>query len=245
MLSKRYRLPETPHILVHPSSSARKGDFTCSTTSLSIMLDYRPVDTTKHCFELSLFAEQFNEMLLRDFGYNIFKAVYHLPADFDTDEAKEAEKERDGKRDRKSKADDDEPKEKKSKKDDEADAAGKSGGRDDVESVSSDKRSGDGDKDKDRKSSRRNDDRDRRVSRRDDESDADDHSVRSDAKRRDRTKMITVNPYLLLSFVYFDQTHCGYIMTTHIEELFYSLGLKLTRADIKSLKGLPRWLFYR
>lgn len=253
---KRYRLPETPQILVHPSPTAKKGDFSCSVMSLSILLDYRPVDTSKHCFELSVFAEQFNEMLLRDFGYNIFKAVQNLPPDFGSEETKEGEKEKDkdNKRDRKTKTDDEEPKDKKAKK--EEDSNVESNANDEKNSKTSpkdsdvsDKKSSDGDKD--RKSGKerereRERDRDRRINRRDEDSDGDDYSIRSgDPKRRDRVKKITVDPDLLLSFVYFDQTHCGYIMTTHMEDLFYSLGLRLSRADIKSLKSLPRWLFYR
>lgn len=257
LMDKRYRLPDTPHILVHPSPTARKGDFSCSLMSLSILLDYRPVDTTKHCFELSVFAEQFNEMLMRDFGYNIYKAVYNLPSDFGADDNKDADRDKDSKRDRnKTKADDEEPKEKKIKKIDDAEGkdSGKNSVKDEADSVASDKKSNDADrgdrrstKDKERerdKEHRR--DRERRISRRDDDSDGDDYSIRSgDPKRRDRIKKYTVDPDLLLSFVYFDQTHCGYIMTTHIEDLFYAIGLKLARSDIKSLKALPRWLFYR
>lgn len=72
--------------------------------SLSLLLDYRPEDTKEHSFEVSLFAELFNEMLMRDFGFNIYKALYTLP-----DKAKDEKKKEDGK-----KRDD----EKKDKKDD-------------------------------------------------------------------------------------------------------------------------------
>lgn len=47
--------------------------------------------------------------------------------------------------------------------------------------------------------------------------------------------MYTHDPYLLLSFVYFDQTHCGYIFDKDIEELIYTLGLKLSRAQVRKL----------
>lgn len=268
LFERRYRLPETPQILVHPSSTAYKGDFTCSLTSLSILLDYRPVDTSKHCFELSLFAEQFNEMLMRDFGFNIYKAVHNLPADFLAEEPKEAEKEKDAKR---KKIDEEEPKEKKVKREDDSnvDISSKDGGKakEDQNGIASEKAgktTSDGDKerrsvkdkehkdrdrdhkdrDRDVKERERERERERRISRRDDDSDGDDYSIRSGDPKR-RTKKVTVDPDLLLSFVYFDQTHCGYIFTTHIEDLFYSLGLKLARGDIKSLKAIPRCLFYR
>lgn len=45
LLEKRYVLPETPHILVHPSKSAKSGKFDCTVMTLSILLDYRPEDT--------------------------------------------------------------------------------------------------------------------------------------------------------------------------------------------------------
>lgn len=215
---------------------------------------------------------------MRDFGFNIYKAVHNLPIDFLAEETKEAEKEKDAKRDRKSKIDEEEPKEKKTKRDDDSnvDISSKDIGgkvKDDLDSNASEKAgrtTSDGDKerrsakdkerdrekehkdrdrdhkdrDRDLKERDRERERERRVSRRDEESDGDDYSIRSGDPKR-RTKKITVDPDLLLSFVYFDQTHCGYIFTTHIEDLFYSLGLKLARGDIKSLKAIPRCLFYR
>lgn len=74
MWEKRYVLPDLPHIVVHPSKTARNGKFDCTVVSLSLLLDYRKDDTKEHSFEIALFAEAFNEMLLRDFGFNIYKA---------------------------------------------------------------------------------------------------------------------------------------------------------------------------
>lgn len=42
---KRYALPESPHIVVHPSRTAKSGKFDCTVMSLSLLLDYRPEDT--------------------------------------------------------------------------------------------------------------------------------------------------------------------------------------------------------
>ena len=78
-LEKRYTLPESPNIIVHPSKLAKSGKFDCTVMSLSLLLDYRPEDTKEHSFEVSLFAELFNEMLMRDFGFNIYKNLYLLP----------------------------------------------------------------------------------------------------------------------------------------------------------------------
>lgn len=69
----------------------------------------------------------------------------------------------------------------------------------------------------------------------------DDDSVKDGRKDREKdgkkrkTKLYTYDPYLLLSFVYFDQTHCGYIFDKDIEELIYTLGLNLSRAQVRKL----------
>lgn len=42
---KRYALPDAPHIVVHPSRTAKSGKFDCTVMSLSLLLDYRPEDT--------------------------------------------------------------------------------------------------------------------------------------------------------------------------------------------------------
>jgi len=48
-------------------------------------------------------------------------------------------------------------------------------------------------------------------------------------------KLYTEDPHLLLAFVYFDQSHCGYIFDKDIEELLYTLGLNLSRAQVRKL----------
>lgn len=57
-------------------------------------------------------------------------------------------------------------------------------------------------------------------------------------KKRERVKLCTEDPYLLLSFVYFDQTHCGYIFDKDIEELLFTLGLNLSRAQVRTILSL-------
>ncbi|KAL1117588.1 hypothetical protein AAG570_003903 [Ranatra chinensis] len=51
-------------------------------------------------------------------------------------------------------------------------------------------------------------------------------------KRIEKLKLITVDPLLLLSYVYFDTTRCGYIFDKDLEDLLYSLGLSLSRAQV-------------
>lgn len=200
--------------------------------SLSILLDYRPDDTKKHSFEVSLFAELFNEMLMRDFGFNIYKMLSSMPEM----ESSYDEKSRDRK------TDDDEPKDKRQRKDTEtkeSDSNAKNHKKDETNNGTTSEKGKDS-KDKSHK--------ERRISRRDEDSDDDAHSMRStDGKKREHKKLTTVDPDLLLSFVYFDQTHCGYIFGNHLEELFYALGLRLSRADTKKIVGkvAPRSLFYR
>ena len=57
VLQKRYTLPETPSVLVHPSRSAKAGKFDATTMSLSLLLDYRQV-TLRLSLILSLKSEQ-------------------------------------------------------------------------------------------------------------------------------------------------------------------------------------------
>lgn len=45
VLEKRYTLPDSSHIIVHPSRMAKSGKFDCTVMSLSVLLDYRPEDT--------------------------------------------------------------------------------------------------------------------------------------------------------------------------------------------------------
>lgn len=269
-LEKRYRLPENPQILCHPLQHNSSLDkFTCEVRSLSVLLDYRPEDTKKHCFEVALFAELFNEMLIRDFGFNIYKVLYAMPEP--TESTTTASGEQHDTKNRRDKSADVEPKEKRHRTD------SKSSKRDDSSASGHDKSKSDGvDKEKDSKSSAaasssssagkdsksRDKDRDRekdrekekdkdkehrreRTSRREEENSDDERSV--DGKKRETKKMVTVDPDLLLSFIYFDQTYCGYIFSNHLEELFYALGLRLSRADAKKIinKVAPRSLFYR
>ncbi|XP_066156460.1 cell division cycle and apoptosis regulator protein 1-like isoform X1 [Euwallacea fornicatus] len=190
-LEKQYTLPDQPHLIVHPSKTAKSGKFDCTSMSLSILLDYRPEDTKEHSFEVSLFAELFNEMLTRDFGFNIFKAIYQMP---------EKPKEQDKKK-----------KEEKKIEDKSGDEEGKTD-----ESVEKDQK------------------RERKSDSSEDEDD-DRRSSKDSRKKKDRAKLVTKDKHLLLSFVYFDHTHCGYIFDKDIEELIYTLGLNFSRSQAKKL----------
>jgi hypothetical protein len=73
-----YKLPSAPHLVVHPSSKAKAGKFDCQLVSLSHMLDYRKDDNKECSFECFLFAECFNEMIIRDQGFTIYKHLLTL-----------------------------------------------------------------------------------------------------------------------------------------------------------------------
>ncbi|XP_015600550.1 cell division cycle and apoptosis regulator protein 1 [Cephus cinctus] len=231
-LEKRYSLPDASHIIVHPSRTAKSGKFDCTVMSLSVLLDYRPEDTKEHSFEVSLFAELFNEMLMRDFGFRIYRSLCSLPEkpkEKDDDKKKDKKDDkRDDKKDDKRKEDD----KKLCKKDDRRDEKKREGSKDKKDEKDLKTKIDDKDRDKEKMDDEEDDD--------DDESE-DDDSVKDGKKDKDKdskkrkVKLYTQDPYLLLSFVYFDQTHCGYIFDKDIEELIYTLGLNLSRAQVRKL----------
>merc|ERR1719356_384508 len=78
-LASAYKTPSNPCIFVHPNSKAKSGKFDCRVESLSVLLDYRTEDNKEGTFEVSLFAELFNEMFIRDSAFKIYKAIYNAP----------------------------------------------------------------------------------------------------------------------------------------------------------------------
>ncbi|CAH2322013.1 cell division cycle and apoptosis regulator 1 isoform X1 [Pelobates cultripes] len=262
---KRYVLPDEPAIIVHPNWLAKNGKFDCSIMSLSVLLDYRIEDNKEHSFEVSLFAELFNEMLQRDFGVRIYKEFITLP---EKDEKKEKEKKmkKEEKRDKKEDKDEDDdpkPKRRKSTEDkiklDERDEKKREDRRkedsrdeeemedenqEDYEPIGAEEDDGDFD-------DREDDD--------DDSSCKDKREDKKESKRchkewlhkekeKDKKQMVTVNRDLLMAFVYFDQSHCGYLLEKDLEEIMYTLGLHLSRAQVKKLFNrmlLKESCFYR
>lgn len=51
---------------------------------------------------------------------------------------------------------------------------------------------------------------------------------------QEKKQMVTHNKDLLMAFVYFDQSHCGYLLERDLEEILYTLGLHLSRAQVKT-----------
>merc|ERR1711874_735271 len=92
--------------------TAKSGKFDCTTMSLSVLLDYRQEDNKEHSFEVSLFAELFNEMLMRDFGFQIYKCIAGAPVKKEDDKKKDEKKEKDDKKDKEDRKEKEEKKEK-------------------------------------------------------------------------------------------------------------------------------------
>uniref|UniRef100_A0A8C2Q406 Cell division cycle and apoptosis regulator protein 1 n=1 Tax=Cyprinus carpio TaxID=7962 RepID=A0A8C2Q406_CYPCA len=246
---RRYVLPDEPTIIVHPNWAAKNGKFDCSIMSLSVLLDYRLEDNKEHSFEVSLFAELFNEMLQRDFGYRIYKAFTCLPSkDERKDKKVKAKKEAD-RRDVKKEKDEEngEPATKRMReedekrkergikreesKDDDDNEDGSSNNNadeyDPLEAEDADDYDDDG---------RDSNGRDRRDDRRDERKSKERSSKDKDEKKK---QMVTLNKDLLMAFVYFDQSHSGYLLEKDLEEIMYTLGLHLSRAQVKKLLNKP------
>merc|ERR1712111_304692 len=77
-LASAYKTPSSPCIFVHPNSKAKSGKFDCRVESLSVLMDYRTEDNKEGTFEVSLFAELFNEMFTRDSAYKMYRALTDL-----------------------------------------------------------------------------------------------------------------------------------------------------------------------
>jgi len=85
LLKSAYKFPSEPSILVHPHPKAKSGKFDCTVMSLSVLLDYRTEDNKENTFEVSLFAELFNEMLMRDSGFRLYKSVLQAASTADAE----------------------------------------------------------------------------------------------------------------------------------------------------------------
>ncbi|XP_038148900.1 cell division cycle and apoptosis regulator protein 1 isoform X2 [Cyprinodon tularosa] len=245
---RHYILPDEPTILVYPNWAAKSGKFDCSVMSLSVLLDYRLEDNKEHSFEVSLFAELFNEMLQRDFGYRIYKALASLPSKDEKKEKKakkEGEKKEAEKREIKKEKEEEseEPAAKKNKDEEEEkrkceDKVIKMESRDEEEDEGStanaeeyDPMEAEDDDDDD------DDDDDEDYKDRSDRKD--DHKSSKDRSSKDKKQMVTQNRDLLMAFVYFDQSHWGYLLEKDLEDILYTLGLHLSRAQVKKLLNKP------
>ncbi|XP_031458745.1 cell division cycle and apoptosis regulator protein 1 isoform X5 [Phasianus colchicus] len=271
---RRYILPDEPAIIVHPNWAAKSGKFDCSIMSLSVLLDYRLEDNKEHSFEVSLFAELFNEMLQRDFGVRIYKALISLPEREDKKDKKSKKDERKEKKEEKEE-ENDEPKPKRRKSGDDKDK------KEDKDEKKREEKRKDDSKDEEETEDDNNQEEydpmeaeeaededeecrplatpievsrryreEEEMNKREDRREGNKHCKErsSKDKEKDKTQMVTVNRDLLMAFVYFDQSHCGYLLEKDMEEILYTLGLHLSRAQVKKLLNkvvLRESCFYR
>merc|ERR1712223_1484113 len=149
-------------------------------------------------FEVSLFAELFNEMLIRDSAFKLYSAIQAAP-----ERPKEEKKEKKDEKEKKEEKDKKEKEEKKEEK--EGESTSKEG---DVEAPAASA----------------------------EEEKADEKREASVEMVEEKEKvMVTKNKELLLGASYFDLSHCGYIETKDLEDIFVPLQLDLSRAEIKKL----------
>ncbi|KAM6346998.1 cell division cycle and apoptosis regulator protein 1 isoform 1-T1 [Alca torda] len=276
---RRYILPDEPAIIVHPNWAAKSGKFDCSIMSLSVLLDYRLEDNKEHSFEVSLFAELFNEMLQRDFGVRIYKALISLP---EREDKKDKKGKKDERKEKKEEKDDetDDPKPKRRKSGDDKDKKEDKDEKKELVLQREDKRKDDSKDEEETEEDNNQEEYDpmeaeeaededeecrplatpievsrryrdeEEMNKREDRREGNRHCKErsSKDKEKDKTQMVTVNRDLLMAFVYFDQSHCGYLLEKDMEEILYTLGLHLSRAQVKKLLNkvvLRESCFYR
>jgi len=104
-----YKCPQGPSLMVHANSKAKSGKFDCRVESLSVLLDYRTEDNKEGTFEVSLFAELFNEMFMRDSAFKLYRAITNA-AEKVKEEKKKEEKKEDKKEEEPTKKEDEEEK---------------------------------------------------------------------------------------------------------------------------------------
>lgn len=231
--------------MVHPNKLAKGGNFDCALMSLSVLLDYHPEDTKERFFEVSLFAEIFNEMLMRDFAFNIYKEIY-----LHNEKLQNSDDNADGGGEAKSETE----------KTPETNGSGEEKVTKDAAPVDESKirkrrmstvdgREQDNGGDRKAPPPKRRmstiDGRDGLLSSSEDNKVAKPQRRMSIAERRESDlanetsskKMVVVKPHLRLSFLYFDTTQCGYFFERDLEDLFAVLGLNLSRSQIKKVLG--------
>merc|ERR1712228_24740 len=97
-IASYYKTPAHPCVFVHPNSKAKSGKFDCRVESLSVLLDYRTEDNKEGTFEVSLVAELFNEMFIRDSAFKLYRGIVNASEKVKEDKKKEEKKEDDVKK---------------------------------------------------------------------------------------------------------------------------------------------------
>ncbi|KAK1154305.1 cell cycle and apoptosis regulator protein 2 [Acipenser oxyrinchus oxyrinchus] len=214
-------LPDEPALLVHP----REG-LPCATLPLGSLLKYR--NSPGHSsFEVSLMAELFNEMLQRDFGLRIYRALHSIPGRAPAQPGSQGAAE----------SQDVHMTPVEPQKDEEEEGVRKEG----AEPPRSEER---------RKMKEEALEVDYLLLQDDDKDDfgvgreegemnpvLSHHSDPSSTKETDKEpcSSLVLSRDVLLAFVYFDHNFCGFLLDKDLEEIVLSLGLHLSRAQVTEL----------
>ena len=65
------------------------------------------------------------------------------------------------------------------------------------------------------------------------------YRVSGAVKIKEKPKLYTPSPILLMSCVYFDLNRTGYLQDTDVEQVIHMLGLRLSRAQVTQRHRLP------
>ncbi|XP_078095821.1 cell division cycle and apoptosis regulator protein 1-like isoform X2 [Mustelus asterias] len=270
----RCPLPAEPAVIVRPNRCTMGGNFGCAVLSLSTLKSYRN-DSKSHSFEVLWLAEMFGEMLQRDFGYTIYKALLAYPerkpeevveklkTESVSEECgeKEPKVEEQDKKLQQPKKESEEVKEAEVMMEAEeikesSDMPTKAAAMDEDENWDWEltKAEEGVTKDKDGKEKESDDDallqiddvllleeneEDFGISNTDEKkpiekgNGAESESVKE--LEKDVSQMVSLRKDLLLAFIYFDRNLCSYILEKDLEQILSTLGLHLSRVQIKQL----------
>ncbi|XP_053125441.1 cell cycle and apoptosis regulator protein 2 isoform X2 [Hemicordylus capensis] len=258
--------PETPTprlepaIIAHPQPALQGGQPSCTNLSLGTLLEYRR-QREKLSFEVAVVAEFFQEMLQRDFGFKLYKALMALPEKEEPLEAKhpEAEKAAELEKEEESEMKEESPRslgtEETPANNQEEVQEEKPAGHDGANTAKDEKASGNVKADPKDSTDELCDlslEDDLLLLREDEEEDfgvkLEDAEVRSVASNQSEMEFSSLHDVpreldpsavlpldALLAFVYFDLNFCGYLHRRDMEKVLLTLGLHLCKEQVKRL----------
>lgn len=253
-------LPKEPSIIVHPNRSAMEGKFNCATLSLHELLEYRK-QNVHYNFEVSLLAEQFQEMLQRDSAFSILKGLLLLPEKEEPEKPKEKDKTEDGVTETdETKVEAQEP----MKVDEEADSADKAV-KEESETQTPEKKGqkpetskrqakgtdeADAEVDKAESVTAEKGDTDMQaedvllLQEEEDEFGAEEEEKKSASNHSgvepshqdvEKAPAVILPKDVLVGFAYFDLNFCGYIQRRELEKIILTVGLHLSKEQVSQL----------
>uniref|UniRef100_A0A915PP47 SAP domain-containing protein n=1 Tax=Setaria digitata TaxID=48799 RepID=A0A915PP47_9BILA len=204
-LERHFTIPKEPGILVYPNRLAKGGKFDCKIVSLHTMLDYRIEDNKEHSFELAVMAECISEMLDRSQAFITYKTL-SCAVDKETEKKRREE----------------------AKLTELMGVEGRNPFYRSVQKLSFIKlvlivssevvESGKADKTEEEKKKE------------DEKREEEQKKYLAEAR-----KPIIVDRAVFQAFAHFDQNLCGYILEKDLEEILYSIGLNISRAQVQKL----------